>query len=590
MKQPIPNDQIIKLQETRLIEAFQVDYTITATGLGEVLSVTSPLLSLPTTAQRLMIGGKYEQVIAKAKGMASLFPYALPLVAMGYLKEEEWQSLATQLADFQKTTSANAPTKSSSIWVQQAYQLHQQSAPNKALQLAAQLIFSAKQARSDALKKYTAAEKEVYKGEFIGPLLLQLLPISKDPYTLHAIYQALATYPCDSVYLLLSNRLNNPAFKKYHTSILKGLKPYKEVAHQEVLATYYESMPFLGGEGLAVFMEGVAVLPLPQQKQLLYHILTSDNRVAAAKAYEQLQRVGLTEEEFAKKLYTVFKERRSLENMRAILKLYDRVTKTVYLPTGTELLGVLKWANEQKKAIAINYSLTDKLAKRLDEKGFVQLLELLKNEISTVREAALDQVTSLSKAEHTPLLSAILPEVVPAVQQRITFILKKILERYSIKEPLAPLLQLLGETDTLKIETIKPIRRLLQRRVDTAAIDPLLQELSNADPVVRRAVVKTLRVFKDKKVIKALEQVAKKDTDSLVKKNAQKSLAWIASPLSEQRKIEREQKEQIENYLEEMIDTNEQENGRPLSPFTRFVMKSFGRFYYGYFPKDEWKE
>jgi len=54
--------------------------------------------------------------------------------------------------------------------------------------------------------------------------------------------------------------------------------------------------------------------------------------------------------------------------------------------------------------------------------------------------------------------------------------------------------------------------------------------------------------------------------------------------------LEKERKEKIEDYLEDIITTNEEETGKPMNGVSRFVMKVFGRTYYNYFPKDEWKE
>jgi len=176
MRQSNPNNQTIQLQVTRSIETFQVDYSIKATALGEVIEVTSLLFDLPNTAHHLMIGGNYKQIIAAAKAMASLFSYTIPLVAMGYLKGQEWQSSADKLITFRQQKSKSKMTYIQSTWLKRAYQIHLKSTTtnNKELILAAQMVSSNIKERYDALKNYNASE-DSSNSTIIAPLLLPLL-------------------------------------------------------------------------------------------------------------------------------------------------------------------------------------------------------------------------------------------------------------------------------------------------------------------------------------------------------------------------------------------------------------------------------
>ena len=592
MNHPLPKEKITELNYTRTIEGFKVDYVITATLFGEVLAVKSTFLDLPPTAQRLMAGGKYEQISSAAKAFAAIFPYALPLVALDYLDTEEWAQIQEQLSAFKKKVQGPKPYPKylQQAWVAEAYQKDRDG--DLILQHIANLLTEEDQERYNALQFYNKTpyrSKEIC--DFFGPVILQLLPISSKEQSKKAIYQALATYPTDAVYLLLSSRLNDPDYKHAHVAILKGLKPFQKASHKEVLTKFYKDNPLLGGEKLRLFMESALALPTKEKEVLLYDtILTSNNRQAAGQAYDHLKVNGMTDTILAKRLYPVFKEQRSLENMRAILKLYSQIKDPNFLPSGQDLLTMLEWANTSKIAIAINLSITPLLEKRLDKKDFIDLTNLLKKDSSTIREGAIRQVTALAKPEHINILDKINAEVDKSIQPRITYAVKKLLDTYSANNQLQPLLDLLRDTKTLKIEALMPIKKLLRYTHNPIAIEPLLQELSNSDPKVRRNVLIALRVFKDLKVFTAIEKVAKQDDNAIVRKTAQKCLAWISNPLSESRKLEKERKEKIEDYLEEIITNNEAETGKPMNGVSRFVMKVFGRTYYNYFPKEEWKE
>jgi len=142
------------------------------------------------------------------------------------------------------------------------------------------------------------------------------------------------------------------------------------------------------------------------------------------------------------------KEQRSLENMRAILKLYSQIEDPALLPNGQDLLAMLEWANTNKIAIAINLSITPLLEKRLDKKDFITLTNLLKSDNSKIREGALKQVIALAKPEHINTLDKINAEIDESIQPRITYAVKKILDTYSAKDTLQPLLDLLKDTKT----------------------------------------------------------------------------------------------------------------------------------------------
>jgi len=592
MNHPLPKDKITDLTYTRTIADFKVDYVITTTLFGEVLAVKSTFLDLPPTAQRLMAGGKYAQISSEAKGFATIFSYAIPLVALGYLQTEEWTQIQEQLLAFRKKVQGPKPYAKylQQAWVAEAYQKHREG--DLILQQVANLLTTEDQSRYDALIFYNKSpyrSKEIC--DFFGPVVLQLLPISSEERTKKAIYQALATYPNDRVYLLLSSRLNDPEYKYAQAAILKGLKPYRKAIHQETLKIFYTNNPLLGGEKLSLFMESALALPTKEKEQLLYDtVLTSNNRQAAGQAYDHLKINGMTDQILAKRLYPVFKEQRSLENMRAILKLYSQIEDATLLPTGQDLLSMLQWANTSKLAIAINLSITPLLEKRLDKKDFIALTNLLKKDSSTIREAALRQVIALARPAHINILNKINSEVDESIQSRITYAVKKILDTYSVKDNLQPLLDLLKDTKTLKLEALNPIKKLLRHHPNPIAIEPILHELTNPEPKVRKYALIALRVFKELKVFEAIQQVAKQDDNAIVRKTAQKCLDWISNPLSESRKLELERKDKIENYLEEIIATNEEETGKPMNGVSSFVLKLFGRTYYNYFPKDEWKE
>ncbi len=593
MQEPLPKHIITKLEYIRTIEEIEIKYNITCTIHGEVIEANCPFLDLPPTARRLMISGDHASVNKIAEGILGILPFVLPLLAMNRLAVPEWDGLKAQLQAFTKNKHRAELFDHllQDPWVIKAYQMHRQDGPKPQLFLAEQLLKEKGSYRYDALKTYNLTSVvNVYESDFIGPILLSLLPLPNSVFTTHAIYKALSTYPTKDGYTLLTSRLKDPTYKKYHTSILKGLSSYRQAGHKEILQQYFIDNPDLGGDGLATLMKAVKKLPTKQRDQLLGDILTSDNRVAALQAYHQLVALGMDDKVLAKQLYPAFKERRSLENMRAILKLYDRIKQEKYLPTGTELLEVLQWANKDSEAIAINLILSKQLAKRLNLEEFDQLLHLLKKETGTIQEAALKQVLEIAHAEHLNKIAPIIPTVPAAVQAKLTFLIRRILKEYSPSKPIAPLLQYLQENKQLKLETITAINRSLRNRANEKAIAPLIQELEHEDPSIRIKAITTLRIFKDKKVIKAIEKLAKEESHTAVQQTATAALAWIASPLPESIKRRKERQEKIDHHLEELIASNEQDNGQPLNFMVRFTMKTVGKMYYSYFPKKEWKE
>jgi len=331
-------------------------------------------------------------------------------------------------------------------------------------------------------------------------------------------------------------------------------------------------------------------LPETSKKELLYEVLTSENRQAAFKAYQELKMLGMTEQEMAKQLYPKFLQRTSLSNTRAILKLYDYITDITLLPKGKELLDTLEWANKEKKALGINHAITPLLKKRLKKKEFSQLLAFLTTDNYALQEATMMQVLALADTEHIAALDQVAEKVPAPFQAQLIYQSKKLLERYSQRDAIEPLVEVLSSTNRLKIETLKTMRRVLRYRKSELAIPILLQQLQGEDPEVRKYSLIALRIFKDKSITTAIQQLLKKEDHPIVKKTAEKTLEWIANPLPESRKIEQEIKDRREIFLEEIIATSEKENGRPLPGISRFAIKWFGRIYYGYFPKEEWKE
>ncbi len=596
MNHPLPKDKITVINYTRQLEGFDIQFDITTTLLGEVLGYTCPILELPATAQRLMFGGNFAQISAAIKGFTGVFPYAIPLIAMGYLESEEWQPLKEQLTTFTANQAIPAPAAKyiQQEWVKKAYELHEAGNPKRQLLQVAKLLTKETDKRYAALRDYNkSVELNYYDASFFGPVILRLLPISKNVPTIHAIYRALATYPSDTVYLLLTNRLIDPAYKKYHTSILQGLQPYEKADFQSILSQFHKSAPLLGGDALNFFIESAKRLPTAQCKQLLYEVLTSDNRQAALKVHYVLTTMGVTEKELTDKLYPVFLERRSLENMRAILKLYQKISDRQFIPKQKELIEVLEWANTSKKAIGINLIITYLLKKQSSKNGDLpmkDLLDLLKSNNHNIQEAAMQQVRELASTDHLTQMAAVIKVINDPFQSQLLYQTKKLLGVYSERQPIQPLLEMLQSTQHLKLEVLQPIKQILRYRKQEIAIDPLIKELSNDTPEVRKNALIALRVFKDIQVVKAIEKIAAKDDKALVRKTAQKCLAWIANPLPESIKLKREQKEKIEDYIEEMIANAEEENGKPLHGVSRFAMKLFGRTYYKYFPKDEWQE
>lgn len=593
MQEPLPKHIITKLEYIRTIEEIEIKYNITCTIHGEVLEVTCPFLDLPPTARRLMISGDHTSVNKTAEGILGLLPFVMPLLAMNRLAVPEWDGLKVQLQAFTKNKHRAELFDHllQSPWAIKAYQMHRQDGAKPQLFLVEQLLKEKGSYRHDALKTYNLTSVvNVYESDFIGPILFHLLPLPNSVFTTHAIYKAFSTYQTAEGYTLLTGRLKDPAYKKYHTSILKGLSGYRQAGHKETLHQYFNDNPSLGGDGLATLMKAVKKLPVKQRDQLLGDILTSDNRVAALQAYHQLVSLGMDDKTLAKQLYPAFKERRSLENMRGILKLYERIKQAKHLPTGTELLSVLQWANKDNEAIAINLILSKQLAKRLDKDGFDELLNLVKEETGAVQEAALKLVLDLSKGKHINKIAPIISAVSATIQPKFTFLIRRILKEYSPSEPIAPLLQFLQENKNLKLETITAINRSLRNRADAKAIDPLIQELEHEDASIRIKTIIALRIFKDKKVIKAIEKLAKKESHAAVQQTATAALEWIASPLPESIKRRKERKEKINEHLEDLITSNEQDNGQPLNFMVRFTMKAVGKMYYSYFPKKEWKE
>lgn len=73
MNHPLPKDKITVLSYTQHLEGFDIDFQITTTILGEVLSVTSPILTLPTSAQRLMFGNNFQHIHTAVKGFTGIF-------------------------------------------------------------------------------------------------------------------------------------------------------------------------------------------------------------------------------------------------------------------------------------------------------------------------------------------------------------------------------------------------------------------------------------------------------------------------------------------------------------------------------------
>lgn len=593
MQEPLPKHIITKLEYTRTIEEIEIRYNITCTIHGEVLEVSCPFLDLPATARRLMISGDHTSVNKTAEGILSILPFVMPLLAMNRLAVPEWEGLKAQLQAFTKNKHRAELFDHllQTPWVIKAYQLHRKEGAKPQLFLAEQLLKEKGSYRYDALKTYNLTSVvNVYDTDFIGPILFSLLPLSNSVFTTHAIYKALSTYPTKEGYTLLTNRLKDPSYKKYHTSILKGLSSYRQAGHKEILHQYFFDNPSLGGDGLATLMKAVNKLPTKQRDQLLGEILTSDNRIAALQAYHQLVSLGMNDSALAKQLYPAFKERRSLENMRAILKLYDRIKQKQFLPTGTELLEVLKWANKDGEAIAINLILSKQVAKRLDKEEFDYLLRLVKEETGTIQEAAVKLVLDIAQEEHILEIAPIIPTVSAAIQPKLIFLIRRILKEYSPSKPIAPLLQFLQENKNLKLESLTAINRSLRNRTNEKAITPLIQELGHEAPSVRIKAITTLRIFKDKKVVKAIEKLAKNESHTAVRQTAIAALEWIASPLPESIKRRQERLEKIDNHLEELITSNEQDNGQPLNFMVRFTMKAVGKMYYSYFPKKEWKE
>ncbi len=596
MNHPLPKDKITVISYTRQLEGFDIQFDITTTLYGEVLGFKCPILELPATAQRLMFGGNFAHISGAIKGFTGVFPYAIPLIAMGYLESEDWQPLKAQLDQFNANQALPTPSAPyiKQDWVKKAYELHEAGNPKRQLTQVAKLLTKETDKRYGALRDYTkSVEINYYDPSLFGPVILRLLPISKNVATIHSIYQALATYPTDTVYLLLSNRLTDPDYKKYHASILKGLQPYQKADFYSILSKFHKNTPLLGGDALKLFIECTNRLPESQRKELLYEVLTSDNRQAALKVHFELTSMGMSEKELSEKLYPVFLERRSLENMRAILKLYQKMTDREFIPKEKELIEVLQWANIDKKAIGINLIITYLLRKRAGRKGIIPMMELLgllKSDNHKIQEAAMQQIRELADANHLTQLASTITEVNEPFQSQLLYQTKKLLGSYSERASIQPLLEILQSSQGLKVDVFKPIKLALRYRQSEAAIDPLVKELSNDDPVVRKNALVALRVFKDQKVVKAIEKVAAKDDNAIVRKVAQKCLAWIANPLPESIKLKREHKEKIEDYLEEMIANAEKENGKPLHGVSRFAMKLFGRTYYKYFPKDEWQE
>ena len=596
MNHPLPKDKITVIPYIRQLEGFDIQFDITTTLFGEVLGFTCPILELPATAQRLMFGGNFGQISAAVKGFTGIFSYVLPLISMGYLDSEEWQPLKEQLDRFKSNQPIPSPATNyiQQDWVKKAYELHEAGNPKRQLIQVAKLLTKETDKRYGALRDYNKSiELDYYDPTLFGPVILRLLPISKNVATIHSIYQALATYPTDTVYLLLSSRLINPEYKKYHASILKGLQPYQKTDFPSILSQFHKNTPLLGGDALKLFIESTTRLPASQQKALLFEVLTSDNRQAALKVHAVLTEMGVTEKELAEKLYPAFLERRSLENMRAILKLYQKIADRQLIPKEKELIAVLQWANTDQKAIGINLIVTYLLRKRAGKKGVVpmmDLLGLLKSNNHKIQEAAMQQIRELATTEHLTQLTNILGEINEPFQSQLLYQTKKLLGSYSERQPIQPLLDVLENAEQLKVAVLKPIKQVLRYRQNEIAIEPLIKELSNDDPTVRKNALVALRVFKEEEVVKAIEKVAAKDDHTVVRKIAHGCLEWIANPLPESRKLEQEHKEKIENYLEEMIANAEKENGKPLHGVSRFAMKLFGRTYYKYFPKDEWQE
>ncbi len=593
MQEPLPKHIITKIEYCRTIEEIEIKYNITCTIHGEILVVTCPFLDLPPTARRLMISGDHTSINKTAEGILRILPFVMPLLAMDRLSIPEWEGLKAQLQSFTKNKHRAELFDHllQDPWVIKAYQMHRGTGAKPQLFLAEQLLKEKGSNRHDALKTYNLASVvNAYQSSFIGPILLPLLSLPNSIFTTHAIYQALSTYQSEAGYTLLTNRLKDPSYKKYHTSILKGLSSYKQAGHKEILHQYFFDNPLLGGDGLATFMKAVKKLPIKQRDQLLGAVLTSDNRVAAIQAYHQLVTLGMDDKTLAKQLYPAFKERRSLENMRAILKLYNRIDQVKFLPSGTELLEVLQWANKDNLAIAINNTLSKQLAKRLDNDGFNKLLSLVKEETGTIQEAALQQLLEVADGSRINKITPIISELPATIQPKLTFLVRKILTEYAPSKPIAPLLQYLQENESLKLEAITAINRSLRNRQNPKAIDPLIQELQHQNPSIRIKALIALRIFKEKKVVKAIEKLAEKESHAAVHQTATAALQWISSPLPESIKRRKERKEKINTHLEELIVSNEQDNGQPLNFMVRFTMKAVGKVYYSYFPKKEWKE
>lgn len=593
MNHPLPNDKIFILPYTLTTEGYDIEFRLTTTLLGEVLDVQCPILDLPAAAQKLMLGPNYQLISRAAKGFSSLFYYTVPLIVLGYLDTEEWQPLKKAWIKAAQNRSVPAP-KTKYIqheWVKSAYEIDSAGDRKRQLLQVGKLLMQDAQKRYAALVDYNESkELDYYDATFFGPVLIRLLPISKSPSILREIYKSLATYPTETNYLLLTNRLTNMTYKKYHAAILQGLQPYQKASLEPVLAMYFNNKPLLGGDELKLFMATLVRLPEPSRKKLLYEVLTSENRQAALKAYSELKQSDLTEQELAAQLYSKFIKRQSLSNIRAILKLYDQLKDTSLLPTGGELIAVLVWANKEKKALGINHAITPLLKKRLKQKEFPQLLAHLKSDNYTLQEATIMQVLALGDTQHIVDLNQITEEVVAPFQAQLIYHTKKLLKKYSERDSIEPLVKILPTTKQLQVETLKAMRRVLQYRQDKTAIPVLLQALEVEHSEVRKYSLLTLRIFKDKAVISAIKSLLKTEDHPIVRKTAQKSLDWIANPLPESRKIEREIKEKREIYLEELIANSEKENGRPLPGISRFAIKWFGRMYYSHFPKEEWKE
>lgn len=194
---PTAENLLAKIVLPQEIDGENYDFHITFTIFGEIIHINGPLDLLPNNAQILMLGvEKLEKYEANKAYLKCVFP----LIALGYLTDEEWLPVKNKLNTLdlaidrmsleEKLNGINDP------WVRKVYKFSDKQPMPANLSSIIGLL------NSDALSTSMVLmnlKKEAHKGALVGEVLLALLPFIKDKVSPIYIHKLLEKFPIQKV-------------------------------------------------------------------------------------------------------------------------------------------------------------------------------------------------------------------------------------------------------------------------------------------------------------------------------------------------------------------------------------------------------